>query len=156
MFAPHARMRAAVVALAGPDPLLADRLCRAAREMGLDPGKLAVSSAGMPPGSIAPGGVPPSGILPPAEGLSPETAASPPRKKRPASRTWAMLMARIYETLPLSCPRCQAAMKIIAFITRPDTIARILEHLGEPVRPPPVSPARASPQFDAQGELAFA
>ena len=52
-------------------------------------------------------------------------------------------------------------MKIIAFITRPDTIARILEYLGEPalpepVRPPPLSPARIPPQFEAQGELAFA
>ena len=142
VFAPHARLRAAVVATAGPDPLLADRLCRAAREMGIDPGKLAVP----------PAGVPPDGVPPLAAGPSQDTEELSPRKNRSASRSWAMLIARIYETFPLSCPRCQAAMKIIAFITRPDTIARILEHLGEPVRPPPLSPARASPQ----AELAFA
>lgn len=31
--------------------------------------------------------------------------------------TWAMLLARIYDALPLLCPRCGGAMRIIAFIT---------------------------------------
>jgi hypothetical protein len=36
--------------------------------------------------------------------------------KRPASRSWAMLLARIYENRPLQCPRCGQAMTILAFI----------------------------------------
>ena len=33
-------------------------------------------------------------------------------------------------------------MKVVSFITQPDVIVRILSHLGEPVEPPPVAPAR--------------
>ena len=39
-------------------------------------------------------------------------------------------------------------MKIVAFITEPDTIERILDHIGEPTEPPPISPARDPPQAD--------
>lgn len=45
--------------------------------------------------------------------------------------TWAMLLARIYEALPLVCPRCGSAMRIIAFITNASDVKRILEHIGE-------------------------
>ena len=47
-----------------------------------------------------------------------------------AARCWALLLARIYECLPLSCPRCGEPMRVIAFILDPPVIARILEHLG--------------------------
>ncbi len=57
-----------------------------------------------------------------------------------------MLIARIYEALPLLCPRCGQPMKIIAFITEPETVAGILEHLGQPSEPPPIAPARGPPQ----------
>ena len=36
---------------------------------------------------------------------------------------------RIYEVNPLACPRCGDEMRIVAFITEPKTIDRILEHL---------------------------
>ena len=64
-----------------------------------------------------------------------------------AGYTWAMLMARIYEVLPLVCARCGSAMTIIAFITDQDSITRILEHIGEPSSPPAVSPARCQDPF---------
>ena len=47
-----------------------------------------------------------------------------------------MLLARIYETLPLVCPICQAQMRIIAFIDDADTVRKILDHIGEPALPP--------------------
>jgi hypothetical protein len=53
-------------------------------------------------------------------------------KTRRASYLWAMLIARIYEALPLLCPRCGHSMKIVAFITEPQSVRRILKHLGEP------------------------
>ena len=68
-------------------------------------------------------------------------ADSDPRRR--ASRLCrAMLLARLFEVLPLLCPRCSSAMKVVAFITQPEVIARILRHLGEPIEPPPVAPAR--------------
>jgi hypothetical protein len=33
-------------------------------------------------------------------------------------------------------------MKVVAFITHPEVIERILRHLGEPVEPPALAPAR--------------
>ena len=59
------------------------------------------------------------------------------------------LLARIYEVLPLICPRCGSGMRLIAFITQPDAIAAILTHFGEPLTPPPLAPrARAPPELD--------
>ena len=69
-----------------------------------------------------------------------------PAPKKKASRTWAILVARIFEVLPLLCLRCNAPMKIIAFITEPATVAKILEHIGEPSTAPVIAPARAPPQ----------
>ena len=58
---------------------------------------------------------------------------------------WAMLMARIYEILPLVCPHCGGEMEIIAFITEVVPIQRVLSHIGEPTTPPLIAPARAPP-----------
>jgi hypothetical protein len=67
---------------------------------------------------------------------------------RLAARCWALLLARIYECLPLLCPRCGQPMRIIAFILDPPVIERILTHIGEPVTPPAALPARAPPQAE--------
>ena len=55
-----------------------------------------------------------------------------------------MLLARIYETLPLSCPICHRQMRIIAFINEADTENKILDHIGESTRPPQIAPARGA------------
>ena len=39
----------------------------------------------------------------------------------------AMLLARIYEAFPLTCPTCGAQMRIVAFITEAPTVRRILD-----------------------------
>jgi hypothetical protein len=36
-------------------------------------------------------------------------------------------------------------MRLIAFITEPEQVQRILLHIGEPTTPPPISPARSPP-----------
>ena len=62
-------------------------------------------------------------------------------------RSWARMIARIYEIDPLVCPRCQAVMRVISFITEPRVIRRILDHLARrsPAnRPPPPSGLPAS------------
>jgi len=62
------------------------------------------------------------------------------------------LMARVGEEFPLECPACGGDIRLIAFITDPRPIRKILTHLGEPLEPPPVSPARGPPTD--WGELA--
>ena len=46
--------------------------------------------------------------------------------------TWAMLIKRVYEVDPLTCPHCGGEMKVISFIERNqrEVIERILRHCG--------------------------
>ncbi len=57
-------------------------------------------------------------------------AAQNPATSAPA------LLARIYETFPLTCPTCAAPSTLIAVLTDPEPIAQILAHIGEPSSPP--------------------
>jgi len=50
---------------------------------------------------------------------------------------WAMLLARIYEAFPLSCPQCGSEMRILAFITEAAPVQRILMQIGELSGPRP-------------------
>ena len=49
-----------------------------------------------------------------------------------SSQTGAMLIQRVYEIDPLCCPKCQGAMKVIAFIEPPQAavIEKTLRHCG--------------------------
>ena len=67
-------------------------------------------------------------------------------RHRPASRSWALLVARVHGSWPLLCARCGRPMRILAFILDPAVIQKILRHLGDEENPPPVAPARAPPQ----------
>jgi hypothetical protein len=49
------------------------------------------------------------------------------------------------EEFPLACPNCGGDIRLISFITQPGPIRKILTHLGEPLEPPYVSPARGPP-----------
>jgi hypothetical protein len=42
-------------------------------------------------------------------------------------------------------PNCGGDVRLIALITEPGSIRKILTHVGEPLEPPPVSPARGPP-----------
>jgi hypothetical protein len=76
--------------------------------------------------------------------------ALPAATRRRASLHWARLLARIYAIQPLSCPRCQGPMRLIAFLTDPASIRMILAHLGEPTTPPLLAPrARDPPALEA-------
>ncbi len=55
--------------------------------------------------------------------------------------SWARLIAKIYNAGPLLCPRCGSRMRVIAVITDPEVIRKILRHIGQwdpPARAPPV------------------
>ena len=69
-----------------------------------------------------------SGVGAPGVGNAPPTQAvpaQPVQPKRPAHYLWAVLIARIYEVLPLLCPLCGGQMRIIAFITHSADIRHI-------------------------------
>jgi hypothetical protein len=68
-----------------------------------------------------------------------------PRAHDTSRIAWAKLMARVGEEFPLACPTCGGDIRLIAFITEPGPIRKILTYLGEPLEPPPVSPARGPP-----------
>jgi hypothetical protein len=48
------------------------------------------------------------------------------------SQAWAMLIKRVYEVDPLSCPECGGQMQVVSFIEPPqaDVIEAILRHCG--------------------------
>jgi len=75
-----------------------------------------------------------------------------PRSHDTSRIAWAKLMARVGEEFPLLCPGCGGDIRLISFITEPGPIRKILAHLGEPLEPPPISPARGPPTD--WGELA--
>lgn len=64
----------------------------------------------------------------------PKTQTVPQRACRSA---WARLIAKVYEVDPLICPRCGSEMKLIAVITDPAEVRKILRHLIKTGRPPP-------------------
>lgn len=82
-----------------------------------------------------------------ADAVTEESAVS-----RAARYAWALLLARIYEVFPLTCPQCGGAMRIIAFIDEGEAIRKILQHLGEPIEPPKQAPARGPPLWEAAGQ----
>ncbi len=63
---------------------------------------------------------------------------------RPCAES-AKLLARIGEHFPPECPACGGAIQLISFIAEPGPIRRILTHLGQPLEPPPLTPARGPP-----------
>jgi len=68
-----------------------------------------------------------------------------PRSHDTSPIAWAKLMARVGEEFPLQCPSCGGDIRLIAFLTDPRPVRKILMHLGEPLQHPPLSPARGPP-----------
>lgn len=61
-------------------------------------------------------------------------------KVEKVSRSWAKLIARIYEMDPLTCTGCGKKIKITAFVTNAAQIHRILRGIGWPVVVPEFDP----------------
>ena len=80
--------------------------------------------------------------------MPPATAAThatnrPPTTPRglPGPNSWPA-WGRSFRSSALGCG---GDIRLIAFIIEPGPIRKILTHLGEPLEPPPVSPARGPP-----------
>jgi len=95
-------------------------------------------------------------IAPPQPEDSPSPIQEPDKKLKPASLyRWALLMARIYEINPLTCPKCTHTMRIISFIQDRPTICKILNHIQEPCDPPVMIPARGPPEPEFNYDQSF-
>jgi RNA polymerase sigma-70 factor (ECF subfamily) len=69
-----------------------------------------------------------------------------PARKQALRRRWADLIRRVLELDPLLCP-CGGTLRVVAFITEPRAITKILEHLKNKAhagRAPPLPPTGLS------------
>lgn len=85
-------------------------------------------------------------------GTAPEEKKDESTSEVPSNKNkrlgWSQLLARVFQIDIKTCPLCGGELKVIAAITDPPVIEQILQHLGLPTTPPPLSPARAPPQTD--------
>ena len=72
----------------------------------------------------------------------------PPSEGRPNRIPWAALLRRVFGIDALSCPKCKAQLVVLAFITDPRVVHKVLDHLGLPTAPPQVAPARLPVEVD--------
>ncbi len=103
---------------------------------------LAIGNAGK---SVGPGCGEPGPARPLGQPDGPSATETLKRSHDTSRIAWAKLLARIAERFPVVCPACGGDIRLISFITDPAPIRKILAHVGEPVEPPPVSPARGPP-----------
>ena len=81
----------------------------------------------------------PTSVETPAKSQPPLPDASARRRRR--SLPWAELLMRVLFLDALTCPRCAASMVVLALISDPQVLRKILVHLGLPADVPPVAPA---------------
>ena len=106
-----------------------------------------------------------SGVLAPASKLRsrivPMPVATPANDTAPSCahvarsggshyRPWAELLKRTFEVDVLQCPRCKGPMQLVAMVTDPPSIKRMLRHLGESTDPPARQEARGPPYWKSR------
>jgi hypothetical protein len=77
---------------------------------------------------------------------APEGTLPVPQPRGPRA-PWASLLIRAFGINPLHCA-CGATMTVLAMITAPHSLERILSYFDLPTHPPPIAPARRDPQTD--------
>lgn len=97
------------------------------------------------PAPAAPGSTHQAADLP-----KPQASASPGPKRR-ARVPWAQLLLRVFSADVLTCPKCSSPMMVLAFMSDPAVIIKILKHLRLATEPPPLAPARG--YWDAEPGL---
>jgi len=76
-------------------------------------------------------------------GGAPEDYPAQTVSARQSRAAWARLLAKIYEVDALKCSRCGSPMKVLAVITDPTQVRRILLHLIKTGAAPPGMDASA-------------
>jgi hypothetical protein len=115
-----------------------------------------------PPGKEAAGGTAPAADREPDEehesapgddGITNDSTL-PEQGNRPRRRPlpWAQLLMRVFFLDVLTCPRCATALVVLALISDPPVVGKILRHLGLPDEVPALAPATPTcvdePLFD--------
>jgi hypothetical protein len=74
----------------------------------------------------------------PADSQQTPGSKNPSAEPNASRACWARLLRKVFEVDPLICPRCGAEMKVIAVLTEPKVVDKILRHLQEKAdRAPP-------------------
>jgi len=80
----------------------------------------------------------------------PLSGGPPPQSRIP----WAELLRRTFAVDVLKCPRClTGSLAVLAFITDPAVVLKILAHLSLPTEVPVTAPARLNPQLELDWEV---
>jgi len=97
------------------------------------------------PGSGSGGALPAwSSPAPTTPEKSPPPSLSPPSPppRRRQRIPWSVLLARVFYLDALLCPKCGGRRKVLAFLTDPEVVRKILLHLGLETAPPALAPVR--------------
>jgi hypothetical protein len=90
---------------------------------------------------------------PAVDGTAPSLCAHDKNSRQsgihPRRYGWAELLQRVFWVDVLVCAHCGGRLRILSAIIPLDAIVKILECLGRPYRPPPISPAEPDrdPEF---------
>jgi hypothetical protein len=93
--------------------------------------------------NVQPSAVPMTSTALPAES---SPVASPRNRRRKSS--WAQLLRRVFFLDALTCPRCDSAMVVLALLSDPTVVRKILLHLQLPADIPIPAPAAFVPNDD--------
>jgi len=94
-----------------------------------------------PPARIVVSVVPAPAVPNPTPPMGTDATDAP---SRPHRMSWAALLKRVLDIDALSCPACGTAMVVLAFLSDPAVVRRILDHLDLPSAAPRISPARGN------------
>ena len=75
-----------------------------------------------------------------AASVDTDTAATRSSTRKPLP--WSELLRRVFSIDVLVCPKCAGPLTVIAYLTNPPVLRKILSHLDLPTTPPPLAPAR--------------
>jgi hypothetical protein len=62
-------------------------------------------------------------------------------RRHPRRYAWAGLLKRVFAVDVLRCDECGGRMRILCAVNPPEAVRKILDCVGLPSRPPPISPA---------------
>jgi len=74
------------------------------------------------------------------------------------SKGWAAMIQKLYEIDPMVCPQCGGQMKVIAFITDPQEVDRIIDHMKLTFvaeKPPPSHVVEQVALIAAEGQAEY-
>ena len=89
--------------------------------------------------------------VPPASRSAPPVFDAPPAGNGPRTRwrPWRELLKRCFD-IDIQCSQCGGPMRLKAFLTRPQSLRRLLETLSEPTEAPQRAPPRDPPYFQTR------